>query len=492
LTHTETRRALAGAERVYDSLERLRADVVDRGDAIFEGWQPRIERSPYLESARNLARYIALRRHDLRRLQEDLMPLGLSSLGRCEARVLENLEAVLATLAELVRAADPPEHPSSSRYFSGHRQLRRETDAALGPAPRGRNVRIMVTLPASAAGDYELVFDLVSRGMDLARINCGHGDPEQWRAMAANVRRAAAETGRSCRLCMDISGPRARTAKVELPHSDYRAHLGHRLLMGGGNPGREARFQCSLPGVLDQLEPGHHVWIDEGALGAVVEEKAEGAVLLRVMHARESGERLRAGKGLNFPETELRIDPLTPKDLADLDTVAVTADAIGYSFVQEPEDIERLQGELAERTPDWRELTLMAKIETRLAVTNLPELIVAGAGRQPLAVMIARGDLAVEIGPRRLAEMQEEMLWLCEAAHVPVIWATQVLDRFVHKGNTSRAELTDAAMAERAECVMLNKGRFIGEAVTLLDELLGVMEGHQFKKVSRMRALHAW
>jgi pyruvate kinase len=106
-----------------------------------------------------------------------------------------------------------------------------------------------------------------------------------------------------------------------------------------------------------------------------------------------------------------------------------------------------------------------------------------------MAVMIARGDLAVEIGHGRLAEMQEELLWLCEAAHAPVIWATQVLDTFVHKGVHARGELTDAAMAERAECVMLNKGPFVVDAVKTLDEVLGRMEGHQAKKTSRMRAL---
>ncbi len=135
---------------------------------------------------------------------------------------------------------------------------------------------------------------------------------------------------------------------------------------------------------------------------------------------------------------------------------------------------------------------LIAKIETRLAVRNLPELIVQGAGAQPFGVMIARGDLAVEVGYRRMAEIQEELLWLCEAAHVPVIWATQVLDNFVKKGIRHRAEMTDAAMAERAECVMLNKGPTPDEAVRLLDDVLGRMEGHQFKKTSRMRALRSW
>ena len=91
-----------------------------------------------------------------------------------------------------------------------------------------------------------------------------------------------------------------------------------------------------------------------------------------------------------------------------------------------------------------------------------------------------------------MAEIQEELLWICEAAHVPVIWATQVLDNLVKKGVRHRAEMTDAAMAERAECVMLNKGPFAVDAVRLLDDLLARMEGHQFKKASRMRALRTW
>ncbi|MEL6325669.1 MAG: pyruvate kinase, partial [Cyanobacteria bacterium J06626_23] len=121
-----------------------------------------------------------------------------------------------------------------------------------------------------------------------------------------------------------------------------------------------------------------------------------------------------------------------------------------------------------------------------------PELIVNAAGRQPFGVMIARGDLAVEIGYQRLAEMQEEILWICEAAHVPVIWATQVLENLVKTGTPSRAEMTDAAMSERAECVMLNKGPYITDAVKILDDVLTRMQAHQLKKTPQLRALQSW
>jgi pyruvate kinase len=189
----------------------------------------------------------------------------------------------------------------------------------------------------------------------------------------------------------------------------------------------------------------------------------------------------------------LSVNPLTDKDLLDLDFIAQYADIVGYSFVQEAADIVRLQHELRLRQREpGHVVSLIAKIETPRAVQHLPELIVEAAGKQPLGVMIARGDLAVEIGYERLAEIQEEMLWVCEAAHIPVIWATQVLENFVRKGTPSRAEMTDAAMANRAECVMLNKGPFVAEATTILDHVLTRMHDHQVKKTSHLRALRMW
>jgi pyruvate kinase len=166
---------------------------------------------------------------------------------------------------------------------------------------------------------------------------------------------------------------------------------------------------------------------------------------------------------------------------------------VGYSFVQTASDVMLLEEELTRwQQPGRPAPAMILKIETKQAVRNLPDLIVEAAGRRPTAVMIARGDLAVEIGYNRMAEMQEEMLWLCEAAHVPVIWATQVLEHLAKEGVPSRAEVTDAAMAVRAECVMLNKGPFITEAVQLLDDVLTRMLAHQQKKTAQLRALHSW
>jgi pyruvate kinase len=119
-------------------------------------------------------------------------------------------------------------------------------------------------------------------------------------------------------------------------------------------------------------------------------------------------------------------------------------------------------------------------------------LLLTAMRRQRVGVMIARGDLAVEVGYERLAELQEEILWLCEAAHLPVIWATQVLEQLAKSGLPSRAEISDAAMGERAECVMLNKGPHIDEAVVVLHDILSRMADHHYKKNALLRRLQSW
>jgi pyruvate kinase len=207
----------------------------------------------------------------------------------------------------------------------------------------------------------------------------------------------------------------------------------------------------------------------------------------------EKGQRLKPEKGLNFPDCELEIDALTEKDRADLAFVAAHADGVEFSFVQSAADVVMLQEALAMQRPDdWRTMSLILKIETARAVRHLPEIIVQAAGRQPTAIMIARGDLAVEIGFARTAEMQEEILWLGEASDIPVIWATQVLQHLVAKGTPSRGEMTDAAMAARAECVMLNKGPYLLDAIDLLRALLQRMENNQHKKTPQLRRLKSW
>ncbi|WP_029008619.1 pyruvate kinase [Azospirillum halopraeferens] len=480
---------------LLDLLRSLRADVAAEGAVRFDRWRPGLRRAAR-PSLLNLAHYLALRRRDLRGLQTALSPWGLSSLGRLEGRVLANLDAVIAALARL-EGDQGPAFPGARAFFRGGRLLDLHTGALFGRPPAGRRGRILVTLPSEAAADPSLLARLVASGADAVRINCAHDDAAAWSAMIAHLRTAEAAAGRRLTVLMDLGGPKLRTAAVGLPEGQHRLKHGDRLFLAVQPPAdagtaTRAWATLSLPEVVGQLRPGHRVFLDDGKLGGTVAETGPDGAWLAVERARLRGTRLAVDKGVNLPDTPLPLDPLTPKDLEDLDFVAAHADLIGYSFVQRPSDVERLQEELARRRPDAHRIGLIAKVETPLAVRNLPELIVHGMGRQPFGVMIARGDLAVELGFERLAEMQEELLWLCEAAHVPVIWATQVLENLVKKGLPSRGEMTDAAMAARAECVMLNKGPYLPEAVEALGRMLARMGEHQAKKTPRLRALQSW
>ena len=249
-----------------------------------------------------------------------------------------------------------------------------------------------------------------------------------------------------------------------------------------------AHVGCSLHEVFSQARPGEPIWFDDGKIGGVIKAVSPDAIEVEITQARVKGSRLGADKGINLPETDIHLPALTRKDIEDLGLIVKIADIVGMSFVRSENDVRELTRYLKEAGRS--DMGIILKIETRHAFECLPDLLLALMYHPVGGVMIARGDLAVECGYERLAEIQEEILWICEAAHTPVIWATQVLENLAKKGQASRAEITDAAMGERAECVMLNKGPHIVEAVRALDSILHRMQGHQVKKTSMMRRLH--
>lgn len=595
-------------------LRTLRTQVEERATRRLAGFNRHFDGGEISPSALNMAHYLALRQFDLRRLQERLARMGLSSLGRIEANVLPNLDAVIGLLG---RALGEPGSDFAPYGDVGKRLLGKHTDDIFGPMDGEREVRIMVTLPSTAAEDYKLIKNLLRVGTNCVRINCAHDDETAWAAMIHNVRRASKETRRHCRVLMDLGGHKLRTGplaeapkilackpkrdvygrvvepveillhnalaknppnpvdkglivsgeifklfkagdvlnytdtrgkprtlrlirhpsrNVWLAHCEKLAYLGDGvnatlvrgeseilgestlsiitpsavdlrvkvgdalLLSFGDEPAQPAlrnakgkivtpaRIGCGEEEVKNCLQPGDPVWFDDGKIGTVVEKIRKDGALLRVTQAKNNGSRLLSDKGINFPKTRLQLPPLSNKDLHDLDFVCRHADMVGFSFVESLEDLEFMLGQLDQRGAS--NLPVIAKIESDRAVRNLPDLILGGIGRHNLGVMIARGDLAVELGSVRLAEIQEEILWVCESAHVPVIWATQVLETMTKKGELSRPEFTDAAMSVRAECVMLNKGNYIVRTVEILADVLSRMQAHQRKKFSRLRALH--
>ncbi|KMO84625.1 pyruvate kinase [Mycolicibacterium chubuense] len=255
-------------------------------------------------------------------------------------------------------------------------------------------------------------------------------------------------------------------------------------------PPDAGRIGCTLPEVFGSARAGDRILFDDGRIGATITAVTPDALQVRIDRAAQTGSALRAGKGINVPDTALSVSALTDKDVDDLATAVDIADLVEMSFVQDPVDVLRLHDALDRR--GGHHVGIVLKIETRRAFERLPDLLASAMRRPTVGVMIARGDLAVEVGYQRLAEVQEEILWLCEAAHLPVIWATQVLEQLATSGLPSRAEISDAAMGERAECVMLNKGAHIEDAVVVLDDILSRMAEHHFKENALLPQLHSW
>jgi pyruvate kinase len=248
-----------------------------------------------------------------------------------------------------------------------------------------------------------------------------------------------------------------------------------------------ARIGCLPPEAFRSVRVGERVLFDDGHISAVIERVNAEGIGLRITRTRPGGGKLGGGKGINLPDSRRLPAAMTSKDIQDLRFVARNADMVALSFANSAADVRQLMKEIVRQGEERPAIVL--KIETRKGFDNLPEMLLEAMKWPCCGVMIARGDLAVECGFERLAEVQEEILWICESAHVPVIWATQVLETLAREGQPSRAEITDAAMGDRAECVMLNKGPHILEAVRTLDDILRRMQAHQSKKSPRLRAL---
>lgn len=456
----------------------------------------------------NLAHYLALRSRDLRPLQRRLSADGLSSLGRMESDVLGNLDAVIAVLDDAIdgicddrdaHAVRPHEdlHLGAVRLFGGRRD--------------DRSTRIMVTLPSEAAADARLTAEFAAAGMDVARINAAHDDPARWARMAENVRAADP----AIPIAMDLAGPKIRTGPIAAQSTNGKAgkggrsgkkhakrkprimvHVGDTITLTGdatpaaASDGALHRIGCTLPAALGSARMGHRVAFDDGEITGAVVAVRPGEIDVAVTGTADGGSKLRAEKGINLPDTDIAIAALTDDDRAALPHIVAIADIVQLSFTRSAQDVRDLFAALDELGTE--ELGVVVKIETPSGFAALPEILLELMRRERVGVMIARGDLGVEVGFPRLAEVQEEMLWVCEAARVPVIWGTEVLDNLATTGIPTRAEVTDAAAGERAECVMLNKGPHIPAAIRTLDDIFRRMDEHVDKKRPLLRRLKSW
>jgi len=431
-------------------------------------------------SALNLIRYLTLRSEDIRGLQDALHVAGLSSMASSESHILRQVQAIRERLgvrysAESIAALD---------YHTGSRLLGIRAAELFGAKREHGIPWIMVTFDTQFADDYKLIKKLLEAGMNVARINCAHDDPVVWGHMIELVHHASEKTGRACKIYMDIGGPkmRSRILGKGKKKKEVKVAVGDTIFLAEHG----ARFKrkaivigCDEPNVVNQLKPGERILFDDGVVESQVLSNRKGIAKIEILRVSSKKSVLRAKKGVNFPDSKISLPSLTKLDRKHIPFITQHADLMGFSFARSPEQISELQELLNsyERKPH-----IILKIETPQAVKNFPSLLIQGMRDNVFGVMIARGDLAVEIGFERMSEIQDEILWICEAAHAPVIWATQVLESLNKSGLATRAEVTDAAYAAKAECVMINKGDFVLDVLKSLKDILRRSGEHQTKK----------
>jgi len=268
--------------------------------------------------------------------------------------------------------------------------------------------------------------------------------------------------------------------KSDLLRLDKKSILGEPAIYDeAGNIVKMAHISCTLPDMFNMVNTGEPIYFDDGKIEGVIKESRSDHLIIEITNTKKKGGKLKADKGINLPISNLGVGGLTEKDIIDLKFVVKHADAVNFSFVNNKQDVKDLLDELKKL---HIEIGIILKIETQESFKNLPSILLKAMENYPIGVMIARGDLAIETGWKNFAIIQKEILKICDAAHLPDIWATQVLENLTKKGIPTRAEITDVAVAQRAECVMLNKGPYIEKTVKMLDKILTKMQRIQKRK----------
>jgi len=327
---------------------------------------------------------------------------------------------------------------------------------------RQRSAKIVATLgPASAAPDK--IAALFEAGVDVFRLNFSHGEQAEHRARLDIIRALEKKTGRPIGIMADLQGPKLRVgtfagAKVKLASgSSFRLDLDK-------TSGNASRAYLPHPEIFAAISPGTELLLNDGTIRLKVESCGKDFAETKVLAGGELSDR----KGVNVPNAVLPMSALTPKDRADLDfALQMGADWIALSFVQRPEDVAEARKLIGGRAG------ILVKLEKPAAIGRLDEIIELSE-----AVMVARGDLGVEMPPEDVPPLQRRIVHACRIAGKPVVVATQMLESMLHAPVPTRAEASDVATAiyEGADAVMLSAetaaGDFPVEAVTMMDRII--------------------
>ena len=490
-------------KKLTTELSEILTSIIHREpniDEITSGVHPE-----YRLSAKNLCRYLILRSYDLRKYHDSLSDVGVSSIRTSEGYVYGNLFNVVKNL-HLIQGL--PFYLENEIELIGYKKSKKlvksHANRLFNETRKKHLTEIMVPLPNEAATDKSIIREMVLNGMEIARINLSHGNIEVWNQMVKFVHEIKNETGLGIKIYMDLPGPKIRTSEIRIYEGEGKSKAGipvrpgeNIILTRRQTLGRPSKFGASneqlekaeigvlLHEIIDDVRINDTVLFDDGMIRAVVVSKSEEDVELVITDCYKH--KLSSHKGINLPNTKLNLPALTEKDKENLPFVCQHADIVGYSFVRSGNDVKQLYEQLD--LNHAHDLGVVFKIENKEAFENLPFILLEGMKRDKIGVMIARGDLAVELGFERISEVQNQILWICEAAHIPVIWATQVLENLAKTGIPTRAEISDVVQGVKAECIMLNKGPYINSAIKVLSNILIRMEPHLFKQKHSLRAL---
>jgi pyruvate kinase len=330
-----------------------------------------------------------------------------------------------------------------------------------------RRTKILATI-GPASGSLERLAELVAAGMDGARLNFSHGSPDQHRERAELARAAAADAGRPLALVADLQGPKIRLGDLPATRTLTR---GEEVVIAPEGTAEGGELPVSPAVIGDVLSPGNDVLIDDGLVHLKVEEVDSGKCRCAVL----VGGPVSSHKGVNLPGVPLPIPSLTAKDVADLElALSIGVDYVALSFVRSSADVRDLRA-LIEQAGSRAEV--IAKIEKAEAVEVLDEILA-----ETDAIMVARGDLGVEIGPASVPLLQKRIILRALEAGKPVITATQMLESMIEHAEPTRAEASDVANAvlDGSSALMLSGETAVGaypvESVAYMDRIARAVE----------------
>lgn len=331
---------------------------------------------------------------------------------------------------------------------------------------RDRRVKIVATLGPSSS-DPETIRKLFQAGADVFRINMSHADHARLNLLVDTIRAIEAEANRPIAILADLQGPKLRVGTFE-GESVSLENDATFILDSDPTPGNVNRVNLPHREILEALEPGHRLLLDDGKIRLRVVE----CIATRATTVVEVGGRLSNRKGVSVPDTEIPVGALTPKDHKDLEAaLEAKVDWIALSFIQRPEDLAEVRKVTRGRAG------ILAKIEKPQAIERLSEIIDLSD-----ALMVARGDLGVEMPLEQVPGLQKQIVRACRRAGKPVVVATQMLESMISSPVPTRAEVSDVATAvfEGADAVMLSAesaaGDFPLEAVSTMDRIARQVE----------------